>query len=185
MSTKLSKQRKPSGPLHPRSRKATQLHRTQLRQGKLVHQKNSRNVTHVFPLCTLPGPVSSTILTVVVVDRVTWFQLVIDPEAGPLPRDEVHSLIAEYLGRFDEEIEQLKASQRTGRPKPKRLDELEMVRQQEREAYERTGFEMPDLMCAASVAALRRWDGTRESFSQVKMIRIKAPAPSPAETVDK
>lgn len=172
MSTKLSKQKNMPDLVHPRSRKANQLHRTQLRQSKLSVQKNSRKVTQIFPLCI---PISINFADVLwIVDRVTWFQLIIDPEAKTISRDEVHSLITEHLGRFDEEIAKLQLLQRAGRPKPKRLGELEMVRQQEKEEYERTGFQLPDLMCTANLSALKAWDGTRESFSRVKLIRVKA-----------
>ena len=41
--------------VHPRSRKANQLNRAQLRIGKLDTRKNVRNTVQVFPLCTRSG----------------------------------------------------------------------------------------------------------------------------------
>jgi len=80
-----------------------------------------------------------------------------------------------YISRFDEEIEQLRASLRPNRPLPRRLDELEMARRQDGQEYESAGFQVPDLKDARTVEALRRWNGDFQSIATIKQIRLIAP----------
>lgn len=78
-----------------------------------------------------------------------------------------------FLGRYDEELATLRASQRPGRPIPRRVDEILQVQHCEMQEYEHAGFQMPDLGRSEAVAILRQWDGTRESMDRLKLVRIK------------
>lgn len=108
-----------------------------------------------------------------IVDRFTWFQMVLDPEEGPCNVGRVRELIGTYLDRHTEEIGRLRAEQRPGRPLPKRLDQLLLVQGAERAEYEGPGFELPDLTSGANLDAFRRWDGTRESLDLVRITRVR------------
>lgn len=143
--------------LHPRSRKATQLQRASLRVDKLDNRRTKRISTLIFPL----------------LDRISWFQLVVDPQTTHLALPEIRDLIRQYLARLDDELEAVLKTHRPGRPIPRRADEIRLVQKTEKEEYERAGFEMPDLTNIENVAALRRWDGTRESLNLVKLVRVK------------
>lgn len=83
-------------------------------------------------------------------------------------------MFGRYISRFDEEIDKLKEAQRPGRPIPKRLDELEMAKQQEVDEY-RKGFTLPDLQDAKNVQALRAWKGDYNSVRLVKQVKLVAP----------
>ena len=63
--------------------------------------------------------------------------------------------------------------QRTGRPLPRRHDEINFVRRAERDEYERSGFHLPDLTIPGNLALLKSWDGTHESLGLLKMTRIR------------
>lgn len=142
---------------HPKSRKSQQIQRSLLRKDRLGRRKQERTKTRFHPL----------------VDRLTWFQLAIDPAEESLTASKIHQLVSEYLGRFDAEVAGLQASLRPGRPRPLRLDELEMVQRLEAEEYSSGSFEVPLMTTSAGLAALLRWDGLYDSISQVPMTKIK------------
>jgi translation machinery-associated protein 16 len=110
----------------------------------------------------------------VIVDRLTWFQGILDEDQTCLTEDDMHDLILLYISRFDEEIDSLKTSQRPGRPIPKRLDELEMAKKQECDEYQK-GFTIPDLRDARNVQVLKNWKGDYTSVSLFKQIKLVAP----------
>lgn len=120
--------------------------------------------------------------------------MILEPEVTSLNAEEIHALIRQYssfimvrhhniiiyhhrfLGRYDEELAKLRASQRPGRPIPRRVDEILQVQHGEMQEYEHAGFQMPDLSRTEAVAILRQWDGTRESMDRLKLVRIKKTA---------
>lgn len=62
------------------------------------------------------------------------------PEEGVLTLEELHQIIREvWLMRFDEELEQEKATRRKGRPKSAKEVKLEELKLREAEEY-RTGM---------------------------------------------
>jgi translation machinery-associated protein 16 len=64
-----------------------------------------------------------------------------------LTLEELHNIIREvWLTRFDEELEQEKASRRKGRPKSVRQAQLEELKLREAEEY-RTGMGKPLIGC--------------------------------------
>lgn len=107
------------------------------------------------------------------VDRFTWFQMILDPSEGLRTPQQVRELIETYLDRQSNEIRQLRAEQRPGRPLSKRIDELLLIQKTERAEYEGPGFEMPDLTSGTNLEALKKWDGTRESLDLIRITRVR------------
>lgn len=101
----------------------------------------------------------------------------IDPETisnHGLSKQEIDSLVQEYLARFEEEAQTIRAEQRPNRPVPKRLDEINHLISSEVAEYQSgPGLEIPDMATLNSVKALLAWDGTRESLNLLKLVRCK------------
>lgn len=86
-----------------------------------------------------------------------------------------------YLGRHDEEIEQLKTERRPGRPSSNRED---LLRQQlaieDREHS--TGFWLPDMEDNENLELLRNWNGEWTSLGNFKYVRLtRAGTKSPSK----
>ena len=114
------------------------------------------------------------------VDRFTWFQMILAPEETCLDTTQQAELIQQYLHRFDEELGRLRSEQRPGRPKSKRIDQIEFTLKGDRDEYIGAGFEIPDLSCVSNVEALKKWDGTRESLGLIRRVRVKPPRNTPS-----
>ncbi len=143
--------------IHPRSRKAAQLHRVAMRQGRMMDQKTARVLNKVCP----------------VLDRVAWFQFRLGPDCSTLSDFEIHEIVQEFLERLDDERAKLEAECRPGRPRPKRLDEIAMVQRMERAEYETgAGLAIPDMTSEELLARLRQWDGQRESIDRLSLVRL-------------
>lgn len=141
---------------HPRSRKAEQMQRILIRQDRLADRKRQHNLITNYP----------------VLDRVTWFQMALDPSAEQVA--DLHAFVKEYLDRHSSEIEQIKKDQRPGRPLPKRYSDLMSLCKQERSEYETgAGLLIPNLIGAEQVQKLRNWDGHKESLDRIGLLRLK------------
>lgn len=125
---------------------------------------------------------------ILVVDRFAWFQQILDADRAFLTLEEIRDLVmlyitsqamaaywdaSSYISRFDDEIDQAQASQRPGRPVPKRLDQLRMAKGQETDEF-RKGFVLPDLTDAKNVAVLKAWKGDYSSIATIRQLRVKA-----------
>ena len=143
---------------HPKSRKAAQVKRSKLRAERLETRKSAYAKEKMYPS----------------VDRVTWFQLMLEENQTKLELAEIHELVKMYLGRFDEELQRLNEECRRGRPIPKRIYELELIKQMEQAEYENNGLYIPDMKIEAHVRTLKKWSGSYHAISTVKMMRLKA-----------
>lgn len=85
--------------------------------------------------------------------------------------EKIQILIQRYLGRHDEELEQLKSERRPGRPSTNRED---LLRQQlaieDREHS--AGFWLPDMEDDENLELLRNWNGKWTSLSNFKYVRL-------------
>jgi translation machinery-associated protein 16 len=127
---------------HPSSRKAGQLARKSLRNGKLGNQSSKRSQKHnAQGKCRRARPACALLDLHISVDVYGFFFHAL-PEEGVLPLEELHGLIRDvWLARHDEQLEQEKASRRKGRPKSLKESKLEDIKLIEAEEY-RTGIGM-------------------------------------------
>jgi translation machinery-associated protein 16 len=79
-----------------------------------------------------------------------------DPEKESFTEDEVRDLIKVYIGRNDDELEELQSLHRKGRPRPKASREDAIMLIKEKESLEfNSGFLLPDLGDKENVQKLR------------------------------
>jgi len=104
------------------------------------------------------------------VDRVTWFQDATVNQESPLSDTDVQQLVESYIGRADEELAELKAAQRPGRPRSKAEDRiLDRIESEQKEF--KSGFWMPELRDAASLELVKRWGGQWAGLNTLNFVR--------------
>lgn len=173
---------------HPSSRRAGQLARHAHRKSRLENLASKRSQKYN----SLGALISKTVVIFPdyqSVDVYGFFYHAI-PEEGVLTLEELHQIIREvWLTRFDQELEQEKATRRKGRPKSAKEIKLEELKLRAVEEY-RTGMgkifirhilsakltlflEVPDLTHALTVELFRRWDQKELAFTELlRFIRI-------------
>ncbi|TKA43667.1 hypothetical protein B0A54_05450 [Friedmanniomyces endolithicus] len=88
-------------------------------------------------------------------------------------RISIQALITEFLKRNDEEIEQLKAERRVGRPPSTRFTMLEQEKRVEGKEYE-SGFWVPNLRDEETLTRLDGWRGDWISLANLRFLRVDA-----------
>ncbi|RKP11222.1 translation machinery-associated protein 16 [Piptocephalis cylindrospora] len=149
---------------HPFSRKANQMNRVFLRSEKLQKAKSARL-----------GHMEET------VQRFLAFRDALSPETITMTREEMRQVLETYVSRYDEEMFQLEADRRPGRPKTGRETELELLRLRETESYA-SGLDVPNLTSPSMVKILRGWDGDHNSITRFRTIRLSASASKDKKT---
>lgn len=91
--------------------------------------------------------------------------------ASPLSIPEIQAMIEDYLGRDDEELANLKAARRSGRPPTTRQTLLEQSQATEQNEYA-AGFWVPDLEDAENLKKLKEWSGEWSGLATLKYSRI-------------
>lgn len=84
----------------------------------------------------------------------------------------MQSAILAYVHRDDEELAELKAARRPGRPPATREQLLEQRIVTETKEFEVSGFYCPDMRDTATVDKLRGWDGEWVSCNAMKFVRV-------------
>lgn len=103
------------------------------------------------------------------------FQEALTPDTVTMTREEMRPILESFISRYDEEMFELEANRRPGRPKSGRETELELLRQREAETYT-AGMDVPDLTSPSTVKILRAWDGDHNSILRIRTIRLTAPS---------
>ncbi|TID29682.1 hypothetical protein CANINC_001802 [Pichia inconspicua] len=150
---------KKKSPVHPKGRKAQLLARASLREERV----NKKKLIH-----TMKKTEENQI--------VDFIQEYINSEEA-LKReifdvDDMQALIETFINRDMDELEQLRASRRPGRPSSKRQDLLEFRIKQEQHVYE-TGWKVPDLRDPVNVTKLRLWQGGHGGLTSIKFVLVK------------
>jgi translation machinery-associated protein 16 len=89
----------------------------------------------------------------------------------PLSVTDLQAMIEDFLGRDDEELANLKASRRAGRPPSTRETLLKQNQAVEQGEYA-SGFWVPDLEDPDILQRLKTWDGKWSSLATLKFARI-------------
>lgn len=103
------------------------------------------------------------------------FVLLLSEDKSHIPdlnafHDFIHTF---YLTRHENELAELRREQRPGRPKSKRLIELEDQIATELREY-REGMDVPDLMNETNVELLRKWEGDPQGIPSFRFVRISS-----------
>ncbi|KJX98754.1 translation machinery-associated protein [Zymoseptoria brevis] len=104
-------------------------------------------------------------------DRLEFLKDNLPDTLHPLDLDSVKGLISRYLNRYDEELAQLRAERRAGRPPSTRQTLLEQQLVIESQEYE-GGFWMPNLQDAESLVKLDAWDGRWLGLGNLRFVRV-------------
>ncbi|GBM99925.1 hypothetical protein AVEN_67054-1, partial [Araneus ventricosus] len=128
----MPKVKKNSSVIHPNSRKAMQMARSEHRGLKL---EKRREESHIKLQAKL--------------NKFKWFRDNIDTSKSVYTSEEVHELITRYLQRFSEEEKKIKEIQSIkGRHNQNRMSveyKMQFAVEQEKRDYETCGFEVPNL----------------------------------------
>jgi translation machinery-associated protein 16 len=107
------------------------------------------------------------------IDRVEFFRQNLPDVLHPFETSEIQRLIQENLTRYDEELEQLKAERRAGRPPSTRQTLVEQARELEVKEYA-SGFWVPDLQDAEVLQKLEKWSGDWLGLATLRFARVDA-----------
>lgn len=140
--------------LHENSRDARRLRQAGAREDKIARIMNAAaksNQTYV--------------------ERVAWCQEKIQEREGPLSDQEMQDMVAHFIAREEDELDEIKAAHRPGRPKSKAEERIQdRIDAEEREF--KGGFWMPDMRDAACVEKLKRWGGQWGGLSTMTYVRV-------------
>ncbi|XP_066151064.1 translation machinery-associated protein 16 homolog isoform X1 [Euwallacea fornicatus] len=144
---------------HPNSRKTKALAKTMKRQSM---KEKIKTATYIKQ--NLLG------------EKLLWFRDHLDPNLSCLTSTIVAQLIQEYLGRFNEELEQIKlkhsVGQRKNRQHASRQDVINMTLKHEKEEFQTCGIEMPDLLNQSQLTMLKSWNGELRYLQNFKLRRF-------------
>ena len=105
------------------------------------------------------------------IDRVAFFRDRLPETLHPLEAEKIQGLVRDYLARSDEEIEQLRAGRRAGRPASTRQTLLEQQRKVEEKEFE-SGFWMPNLQDEETITRLDGWKGDWVGLGVMRFVRV-------------
>lgn len=145
-----------TGPTHPNSRRAAQLQRIDHRTSKLHEAKRVRRKE---------GDAK--------VERILSMVFLLPPDVTYVPDlSYLHSFLqSSFLDRHSEELREMEAERRPGRPTPMRLVQLLDKIKREKAEYE-NGMDIPDLMNEVNVRLLRAWQGDTNQLSLFRFARV-------------
>lgn len=141
--------------LHENSRDARALDRAALRHEKIGRQQNVRS------LATQPY-----------LERIAVFQDTLrNSEKEMFDDEDMKDTIIAYLRRDEDELAELQATRRPGRPTSTREDAIKARRDQEEKEF-LSGFWCPDCRNGETVAFLKAWRGTWNELAVFKFVRV-------------
>ncbi|KAF3926741.1 hypothetical protein ABW21_db0206558 [Orbilia brochopaga] len=94
-----------------------------------------------------------------------------DGEAAQLSVADILAHVERFLSSIDEEIQQLAATRRVGRPRSAQEDRLRNLLEREQAEFD-AGYEIPDLLDDEGARLLRGWSGRAADVAQLKTRRI-------------
>lgn len=109
-------------------------------------------------------------------EKILWFKERILEDCAVLSKEQVLELIEIYLGRFDEELEQIalknSIGQRKNRQHASREDIINITKKNELEEFGTCGMELPDFFDHKQMDVLREWNGELRFLQHFKLRRF-------------
>ncbi|KAL0275640.1 UNVERIFIED_CONTAM: hypothetical protein PYX00_003438 [Menopon gallinae] len=107
-------------------------------------------------------------------EKFLWFKERIE-SADEVTPAKVLELMERYLGRFDEELEQIQlkhtVGQRKSRQHASREDVIRMTKKREMNEFNTCGLEMPNLLNPKQLSMLMEWEGELRFLQNFKIVR--------------
>ena len=100
-----------------------------------------------------------------------FFQSAVKEHESAFTFNETQSLVEEFLKRDEEELAELKAKRRPGRPASAGQGLLQAKLDLEQQEYN-SGFWLPDMEDGTTVMQLREWNGEWNSLNPMTFVRI-------------
>lgn len=104
-------------------------------------------------------------------ERIAFLQDRLPETLHPLEVEQIQEILRAYFDRDDEELAQLKAERRSGRPASTRQTLLEQRRDLEGKEYE-SGFWIPNLQDVETLVKLDAWKWDWLSLGNMRFIRV-------------
>ncbi|KAJ3667133.1 hypothetical protein Zmor_002538 [Zophobas morio] len=108
-------------------------------------------------------------------EKLLWFRDNLEPNSATYTPELTIKVIETYLGRFDEELEQIKIKHSIGcrknRQHASREDIINLTIKKEREEFNSCGLEIPDLLCVSQFTLLKQWNGELRFLPKFKLKR--------------
>lgn len=104
------------------------------------------------------------------VERVAWFQRALVDQEKLLNDQDVSRLVEEFIGREDEELAELKAAQRPGRPQSRAQEHITQRIENETKEF-KAGFWMPEVRSKEALTKLQQWGGQWGGLNTLHFIR--------------
>ncbi|XP_071953728.1 translation machinery-associated protein 16-like [Antedon mediterranea] len=147
--------------VHPNSRKANKLGAKVLRKQRINRTQEETNLKRGT-----------------LIEKLLWFQNELDPDKDMFSKEEMHTIIEKYLHRFDEELEQIdivkSLKHRKGRQHASREDVILATIAREKEIYQLSGLEVPDVLTVHGCEVFRAWNGEARYLQSLKLTKIIA-----------
>lgn len=153
---KISKKRngKNTNALHENSRDAQRLRQAGAREDKLARMASVAAKSNQ-----------------IYVNRIAWAQETLSERDTPLNDAELHELIEHFIVRDNDELSELKAAQRPGRPKSKEEERIQARIDSETKEYN-AGLWMAEVRDQESLEKLKRWGGSWGGLNTLKYVRV-------------
>ncbi|KAJ1916510.1 translation machinery-associated protein 16 [Tieghemiomyces parasiticus] len=117
----------------------------------------------------------------VTAERYMWFRYAMDDDKKVLTNEDVHELIMMYIDRNDEEIAKFESERRKDQPLHKSAEAMKFVKKQNQGEY-KSGFKLPDLTDAPTVAYMRTWNGDINALHNVRFAIFREASAASSET---
>lgn len=105
------------------------------------------------------------------VDRIRWFQERLGGLETALSDAEVQQLVEEFISREQDDLAQIKAAQRPGRPRSKAEERIQARIDAEEKEF-KAGFWAPEMRNENCIEKLRRWGGEWGGLSTLTYVRV-------------
>lgn len=144
--------------IHPNSRKALQLSRKAHHEERVQRRQDVQSMK-----LELLG------------NKLQWFQDNLDLTKTAYTKADLAELVERYLGRFDEELQQIEIvnsmKSRQGRQHVPRETAIKTTLEKEKRDYETVGLEVPDVMNGKNLRYFRDWTGELRYIQNIKLRR--------------
>ncbi|EFN85923.1 UPF0534 protein C4orf43-like protein, partial [Harpegnathos saltator] len=145
--------------LHPNSRKITAIAK---KSKKMLNRQKIK--------------MAGTIKQNLIGEKIMWIQQNIVPDVCPYTAELTAELLLKYIGRNDEELEQIAIKHsvggKRGRQHANREDIIRMTKKREQEEFDTCGIEIPDILNPVQYEMLRTWSGELRLLPNFKFRRF-------------
>ena len=107
-------------------------------------------------------------------DRVAWFQDLVaerGDENNDVSDEDLQTLAMEFVKRYEEELVELKAQRRPGRPPSTQEDRIRQQQDVDLQEF-KGGLWIPDIRTEAGREKLGNWNGDWSGLNTLKFVRV-------------